>query len=104
MGRVSEVAAKMVGMTKRVEQELQVFPAMDPELVAALHAGNEPEVATEDSAEWDGSEVSFPGSKDQITIRLDSDMVQWFRGQGRGYQTRINAVLRAYYESHKPRN
>lgn len=37
--------------------------------------------------------------KEPVTVRLDSDMVAWFRAQGRGYQTRINAVLRAYYES-----
>ena len=31
--------------------------------------------------------------------RLDAEVVRWFREQGRGYQTRINAVLRAYYEA-----
>jgi uncharacterized protein (DUF4415 family) len=38
--------------------------------------------------------------KEPITVRLDSDMLDWFRKQGRGYQTRINAILRAYYENH----
>lgn len=37
--------------------------------------------------------------KERITVRLDADMLEWFRRQGRGYQTRINAVLRAYYEA-----
>jgi uncharacterized protein (DUF4415 family) len=36
--------------------------------------------------------------KERLTVRLDADMVEWFRGQGRGYQTRMNAVLRAFYE------
>ena len=34
--------------------------------------------------------------KEQITIRLDSDVLHWFRAQGKGYQTRINDLLRAY--------
>ena len=34
--------------------------------------------------------------KEQITIRLDSDVLLWFRSQGKGYQTRINDLLRAY--------
>lgn len=39
--------------------------------------------------------------KAQITLRLDSDVLEWFKMQGRGYQTRINALLRAYMEAHK---
>ena len=35
-------------------------------------------------------------TKTKMTIRLDTDMVEWFRALGNGYQTRINAVLRAY--------
>ena len=34
--------------------------------------------------------------KAQLTLRLDRDVLEWFRRQGRGYQTRINALLRAY--------
>lgn len=37
--------------------------------------------------------------KQQVTIRLDSDVLSWFRAQGRGYQSRINALLRAYMEA-----
>jgi uncharacterized protein (DUF4415 family) len=42
-----------------------------------------------------------PPSKQQITIRLDEDVLQWFRAQGQGYQTRINSLLRAYMEAHR---
>lgn len=42
-----------------------------------------------------------PPSKQQITIRLDYDVLKWFRAQGEGYQTRINALLRAYMEAHQ---
>jgi uncharacterized protein (DUF4415 family) len=39
--------------------------------------------------------------KQQITIRVDHDVLEWFRAQGRGYQTKINALLRAYMEAHQ---
>lgn len=42
-----------------------------------------------------------PDPKKLISLRLDSDVVDWFRRQGPGYQTRINAVLRAYMK-HAP--
>jgi uncharacterized protein (DUF4415 family) len=38
-------------------------------------------------------------TKEQVTLRIDSDVLAWFRAQGRGYQTRINALLRAYMEA-----
>jgi uncharacterized protein (DUF4415 family) len=39
--------------------------------------------------------------KQQVTLRLDSDVLEWFKGQGSGYQTRINELLRAYMEAHE---
>jgi uncharacterized protein (DUF4415 family) len=39
--------------------------------------------------------------KAQVTLRIDADVIEWFRGRGRGYQTRINAILRAYKEAHR---
>jgi uncharacterized protein (DUF4415 family) len=36
-----------------------------------------------------------------ITLRVDSDVLDWFKGQGRGYQTLINNPLRAYREAHR---
>jgi uncharacterized protein (DUF4415 family) len=39
--------------------------------------------------------------KQQLTLRIDSAVVEWFKRQGQGYQTKINALLRAYMEAHK---
>lgn len=39
-------------------------------------------------------------SKTQVTLRIDQDVLEWFRGQGPGYQTKINALLRAYMDAH----
>jgi uncharacterized protein (DUF4415 family) len=39
--------------------------------------------------------------KAQITLRIDADVLEWFRERGAGYQSRINAVLRAYKQAHQ---
>lgn len=39
--------------------------------------------------------------KAQLTLRVDNDVLEWFRQQGQGYQTKINALLRAYMDAHK---
>lgn len=38
--------------------------------------------------------------KQQITLRVDSDVIKWFKSHGRGYQTKINDLLRAYMNAH----
>ncbi len=38
--------------------------------------------------------------KSQITLRVDADVLEWFREKGSGYQSRMNAVLRAYKRAH----
>jgi uncharacterized protein (DUF4415 family) len=38
--------------------------------------------------------------KAQITLRVDADVLEWFREKGAGYQSRMNAVLRAYKQAH----
>lgn len=47
--------------------------------------------------------VLWPGPKQQITLRLDPDVLKFFRKTGRGYQTTINAVLRKYMEAQDSR-
>lgn len=39
--------------------------------------------------------------KEQVTLRVDAEVLAWFRGQGKGYQSRMNAVLKAYKEAHQ---
>ncbi len=51
---------------------------------------------------WKNAKVRYPSEgKERLTVRFDEDMVQWFRSQGRGYQAKMNAVLRSFYEAHK---
>ena len=47
--------------------------------------------------------VEWPPAKRQLTIRLDADVLNWLKANGRGYQTRINRILRAAMESKPPR-
>jgi uncharacterized protein (DUF4415 family) len=48
-------------------------------------------------ADWfRDAEVAFPAPKIATSLRVDGDVMDWFRAQGRGWQTRMNAVLRAY--------
>ena len=46
------------------------------------------------------AKVRMPRVKKAVSIRLDPDVLTWFRKQGRGYQTRMNAVLRTYMQAH----
>ena len=39
--------------------------------------------------------------KSLLSLRVDSDVIEWFRSQGAGYQSRMNALLRAFMEAHK---
>lgn len=45
--------------------------------------------------------VQLPEPKRHLNLRIDADVVEWFRKQGRGYQTRMSAVLRAYMRAHR---
>jgi len=45
--------------------------------------------------------VVHPDRKTLVSLRLDPDVLVWFKRQGKGYQTRINAVLRAYVKAHQ---
>jgi len=48
--------------------------------------------------------VVWPPVKKQLTIRLDADVLEWLKADGRGYQTRINHILRVVMESRPPRS
>ncbi|MEO8659318.1 MAG: BrnA antitoxin family protein [Bryobacteraceae bacterium] len=66
---------------------------------AAVEA--DPEARPTDVNFWKQAKIVLPQAKQTVTIRLDADLLGWLRRQ-KGYQTRINAVLRTYMESQKP--
>jgi uncharacterized protein (DUF4415 family) len=56
---------------------------------------SDPDVHPTDEKFWKNAKVVLPRRKEVVTMRLDADLLEWFRQQ-RGYQTLINAILRAY--------
>ncbi len=63
------------------------------------------EIDTSDIPEvkdWSNAEIGkfYRPKKQQVTLRLDADMLDWFRHQGNKYQTRINQILRQYMNEH----
>ena len=53
--------------------------------------------------EFFANAIIWPGPKKQITLRIDPDVLTFFRKHGRGYQSTMNAVLRKYMEARKER-
>ncbi len=49
--------------------------------------------------DWSKARVVMPSQKTLISVRLDNDVLAFFKAYGRGYQTRMNAVLRSYMEA-----
>ena len=76
--------AKVDAMT---EAELEASIAADPDDVHEV-------------PDWSQAILGLP-RKEHINIRIDADVLAWFRQTGRGYQTRMNNVLRAFVESRK---
>lgn len=68
---------------------------------AAISKGiaSDPDAHATNEAFWKGAKVVWPTRKEVVTMRLDADLLEWFRQQ-RAYQTRINAILRAYMTAH----
>jgi uncharacterized protein (DUF4415 family) len=48
---------------------------------------------------WDDAPVVVPLRKQAISLRIDEDVLAWFRGRGPRYQSRMNAVLRSYMDA-----
>ena len=53
-----------------------------------------------DRALFKKMEIRMPKPKELVSIRIDNDVLKWFRHAGKKYQTRINAVLRSYVHAH----
>ena len=80
--------ARISAMT---EEELQKTIENDPD--AALTPEN-----------WDSLIIDPPLNKKSVPIKIDADVIAWFKSRGKGYQTRINSVLRTYMKAHKNRD
>jgi uncharacterized protein (DUF4415 family) len=62
---------------------------------SAIDTSDIPEL---DQIFWDNAKLVQPRTKQAISIRLDSDVLDWFKSQGKGYQSLMNSVLKSYVE------
>lgn len=62
------------------------------------------EIPEQDEAFFATATLRLPQPKATVTLRLDQDLLDWLKAQGKGYQTRINAILRAYMEAQNARS
>ncbi len=70
----------------------------DEEIDAAI--ASDPDAAPVADEEWFRTAVFAVPAKTAMSIRVDGDVLEWFRSQGKGWQTRMNGVLRAYAKAH----
>jgi uncharacterized protein (DUF4415 family) len=92
---VKHTAAELRTMEKRGESKTDWKAAAKK----PVPSGRDPDDAMEE-IDWLTTELPKPKRKGHMTLRIDSDVLAWFRAQGKGYQSRINAILRRYYEQH----
>jgi uncharacterized protein (DUF4415 family) len=70
---------------------------------AERRAAADPDAGVIPPGFWDNATMFVPETKQQITLRLDPDVIRWFRGTGKGYQSRMGAVLKSYVEAKRKR-
>lgn len=62
------------------------------------------DIAELDASFWETAQLVKPLTKQAISLRVDRDVLDWFKSQGKGYQSLMNAVLRSYVEHHLKNN
>ncbi len=89
---------KSAKQTARKANRNRVATHTDTQIKRAVRS--DPDAAPIADPDWfREAKVVLPAPKKAVSIRLDQDVMEWFRRRGRGYQTRINAVLRAYVKA-----
>lgn len=71
---------------------------------AERRAAADPDAGVIPPGFWDNATVYLPENKQQITLRLDPDVIRWFKRTGKGYQSRMGAVLRSYVQAKRKRS
>jgi uncharacterized protein (DUF4415 family) len=70
---------------------------------AERRAAADPDAGVIPPGFWDDAKVLLPENKQQITLRLDPVVIRYFKSSGKGYQSRMGAVLRSYVEAQRKR-
>jgi uncharacterized protein (DUF4415 family) len=85
---------------KRGETDWAALDALTDEDIDKAIA-EDPDAAPVLDEEWFKHAILTIPAKTATSIRIDSDVIDWFKSEGKGWQTRMNAVLRAYVMAHK---
>jgi uncharacterized protein (DUF4415 family) len=99
--RITRVSLKQARKMKSETDWARLDAMTDEEIEQA--ASDDPDNPPWTDEDWANARVVWPQGKAPVTLRLDKDIIAWFKAQGRGYQTRINAVLRGFVEAQKQR-
>ncbi len=98
---ITRVSLKDLHKMKSLTDWKRVDAMTDEDIERAV--ASDPDTWIPTGAEWANAKlVWFGPKKEPVTIRIDKDILEWFRERGRGYQSKINAVLRAFVEAQKP--
>lgn len=87
---------RMVAEGKTQSDWARVDAMTDAEIEAQMR--DDPDWKDYIDIDWSNATIVYPVSKNAISIRLDSDVLEFFKATGKGYQSRINAVLRHYVQ------
>jgi uncharacterized protein (DUF4415 family) len=96
------IVRSSLGSGRPSKTDLRRLRALTDQQIADAVASDPDAVPDLDAAWFAAAEVVLPPEKQIISIRVDKDVLNFFRRSGPGYQTRINAVLRAFME-HGPK-
>jgi len=95
--RIVRYTASEIQEMRRNGESLIDFARLETMTEEALEASIDHEEVGE--IHWSSGRVGIPRTPRQITLLLDGDVIDWFAGQGAGYENRMNAVLAAYIDA-----
>jgi len=88
LGNIHDDRTDWARLDAMSEQELERNIAADPDAVIG-------------DPDWTRARLVMPQRKESVHLRIDPDVLAWYRQQGEGYLTRMNAVLRAYMDAQR---
>lgn len=96
---IAEILEKRARGEKSLTDWARVDAMTDEDIERAMR--DDPDWKDHMDIDWSKARMVFPDKKKAISIRLDPDIVDFFQATGKGYQTRINAVLRHFVDEQK---